>query len=62
MPNRDSGYSSGAPIPAPDSSRSAVLGDIQKAGGYQGLEEGRQNPDSRQKRCDDDERSDNDDW
>ncbi|KAJ0160564.1 hypothetical protein CTA2_7739, partial [Colletotrichum tanaceti] len=29
--------SSGAPIPAPDSSRSAVLGDIQKAGGIKAL-------------------------
>ncbi|WYZ39273.1 hypothetical protein EsH8_III_001187 [Colletotrichum jinshuiense] len=37
MPNRDSGYSSGVPVPAPDSSRSAVLGDIQKAGGIKAL-------------------------
>ncbi|KXH66641.1 WH1 domain-containing protein [Colletotrichum salicis] len=37
MPNRDSGYSSGVPVPQPDSSRSAVLGDIQKAGGIRAL-------------------------
>ncbi|KAK8048696.1 hypothetical protein PG994_010426 [Apiospora phragmitis] len=38
--NRDSGYGSGVPaaaMPAPDSSRSAVLGDIQKAGGIAAL-------------------------
>ncbi|KAL6410350.1 component of actin cortical patches LAS17 [Ilyonectria robusta] len=38
MPNRDSGYSSGVPaIPAADGTRSAVLGDIQKAGGIASL-------------------------
>ncbi|CAM1502133.1 Fc.00g041170.m01.CDS01 [Cosmosporella sp. VM-42] len=39
-PNRDSGYSSGVPaqaLPPVDSSRSAVLGDIQKAGGIGAL-------------------------
>ncbi|GAB0132071.1 hypothetical protein EsDP_00000519 [Epichloe bromicola] len=39
-PNRDSGYSSGvpaAPLPAADKSRSAMLGDIQKAGGIAAL-------------------------
>ncbi|KAK2608685.1 hypothetical protein QQS21_002796 [Conoideocrella luteorostrata] len=39
-PNRDSGYSSGipaAPLPAADKGRSAVLGDIQKAGGIGAL-------------------------
>ncbi|KAK7969373.1 hypothetical protein PG988_008446 [Apiospora saccharicola] len=38
--NRDSGYGSGVPaaaIPKPDTSRSAVLGDIQKAGGIAAL-------------------------
>ncbi|KAK7952325.1 Beta-N-acetylhexosaminidase [Apiospora aurea] len=38
--NRDSGYGSGVPaaaIPKPDSSRSAMLGDIQKAGGIAAL-------------------------
>ncbi|KAL0937572.1 wiskott-aldrich syndrome protein [Colletotrichum truncatum] len=37
MPNRDSGYSSGVPAPAPDAGRSAMLGDIQKAGGIKAL-------------------------
>ncbi|KAF9879409.1 hypothetical protein CkaCkLH20_02952 [Colletotrichum karsti] len=37
MPNRDSGYSSTAPAPVPDVGRSAVLGDIQKAGGIKAL-------------------------
>ncbi|OLN96388.1 Proline-rich protein LAS17 [Colletotrichum chlorophyti] len=37
MPNRDSGYSSSVPVPAPDASRSAMLGDIQKAGGIKAL-------------------------
>ncbi|OHX00613.1 wiskott-aldrich syndrome protein [Colletotrichum incanum] len=59
MPNRDSGYSSGVPVPAPDSSRSAVLGDIQKAGGIRALKK----VDRTQIRDrSDDERSDNDDW
>ncbi|KAK8032904.1 WASP-like pretein las17p [Apiospora marii] len=38
--NRDSGYGSGVPaaaVPKPDSSRSAMLGDIQKAGGIGAL-------------------------
>lgn len=38
MPNRDSGYSSGVPaMPAGDGTRTAVLGDIQKAGGIASL-------------------------
>ncbi|KAH7158033.1 hypothetical protein B0J13DRAFT_186850 [Dactylonectria estremocensis] len=38
MPNRDSGYSSGVPaMPAADGTRSAMLGDIQKAGGIHSL-------------------------
>lgn len=40
MPNRDSGYASGAPalpVPPADNTRSAVLGDIQKAGGIASL-------------------------
>lgn len=38
-PNRDSGYSSGVPLPAAagEPSRAAVLGDIQKAGGIGAL-------------------------
>ncbi|KAJ6444109.1 evh1 [Purpureocillium lavendulum] len=39
-PNRDSGYSSGVPapaLPAADKGRSAMLGDIQKAGGIGAL-------------------------
>ncbi|KAI8239579.1 hypothetical protein K4K56_011309 [Colletotrichum sp. SAR 10_98] len=37
MPNRDSGYSSGVPAPAPDAGRSGMLADIQKAGGIKAL-------------------------
>ncbi|RMJ00517.1 hypothetical protein BHE90_016949 [Fusarium euwallaceae] len=40
MPNRDSGYSSGVPAPAlpsGDTGRSAMLGDIQRAGGIASL-------------------------
>ncbi|KAF4965328.1 hypothetical protein FSARC_6874 [Fusarium sarcochroum] len=40
MPNRDSGYSSGVPapvLPGGDSTRSAMLGDIQRAGGIHSL-------------------------
>ncbi|KAK7426811.1 hypothetical protein QQZ08_006712 [Neonectria magnoliae] len=37
-PNRDSGYSSGVPaLPGADNTRSAMLGDIQKAGGIGAL-------------------------